>query len=426
MRISSAFLACFVVLFAVAGTLPNTASAQIPVAGYTFYGGDAAFADDVALVSGSADFTCKWNKALPGASFTEALAGVDLGRCVSSAAAEGGVIEVSFTDNLAMNGEGPDVLIFELSMAYGPGFVNRMQNFGVSVPVDGGLSPFMYFDPVATAIHECGYGTPCAGIHRVALDLSDFGVPEGELIDHLQLHIYDVGLGHGSADVAVVGALHSAPLGAICEAPVVEALPEPEVFDRGFAGDVRSVRIDPPSERKMVVCKDRKSKKSKKSKKSDKSDKSNKGKKCKKKKVFDEGGVHYSISVADHGLGEVHSASLMVTARDLDLIPQRKTYGRRGRKWMELSETMAISAGGHEIAYLNEDFAKLHGVEETNKVAVTYEIPLDDEALAALASVDYVVDIALEASYVNHKGRRKNMSRNAPEEIAVLFVAEGY
>jgi hypothetical protein len=409
MRISVSFLGCFVVLFAIAGTLPNTASAQIPVAGYTFYGGDAAFADDVVLIGGSADFTCKWNKAIPGSSFTEALAGVDLGRCVSSATVEGGVIEVLFTDNLAMNGVGPDVLIFELSTAYGTGYVNRAQNFGVSVPVDGGLSPFMYFDPVATAIHECRYGTPCAGIHRVALDLSDFGVPEGEFIDHLQLHIYDVGLGHGSADVAVVGALHSAPLGAICEVPPIEALPEPEVFDRGFSGDVRSVQIDPPSERKMVVCEERKKK----------------SKKCKKKKVFDEGGVYYSISVADHGLVNVHSASLMVTARDLDLIPQRKTYGKSGRKWMELTETMAISADGHEIAYLNEDFAKLHGVEETNKTAVTYEIPLDEEALAALASVDWVLDIALEASYVNHKGRRKNMSGNSPEEIAVLFVAEG-
>jgi hypothetical protein len=390
------------------GGFPPRASAQVTLGGYTFYGGEAAFADDAALVSGEVQFTCTSGGYSEAGSFVEALAGSDLFHCVDSMTMGGGIVEVLFNDNWVLNGTGVDVVLFELSRPVPRSRVDPKEVFGVSVPTEAGPSPFVYLEPVSTGLHSCGKAPPCDGIFAVEIDLSDFGLAEGEMADRLQIHVYDAGLGTGSAEVAAIGALHSAPT-TVCE---VAAAQEPARLTRTAVGEVRSVRIASPSERRVEVCEVVKTRKKSRT-------------KCKKKRIYDEGGVHYPFSVRNHGLLDLVAGTLVVTARDLDLIPDVRTLGHKARKWRSLTETMRISAGSHEIAYLDEDFAIDQGVAETNNVVVTYEIPLDDRALSALADADYEFQIALEAIYEDQRGRRE-LHGNSSEEVAILFVAEGY
>jgi hypothetical protein len=220
-------------------------AAPLSLGGFTFAAGDQAFADDAFLVSGTIRFTCATAGAGPAGSVAEALVGHDLERCVNNNTGNSGIVEAVFLDNSVQNAAGVDLVIFELSGQMPAGTSDPRENFGVSIEGPSGFTPFSYFDPVATGTNSCGDPSLCLDTFAVEIDLSDFGVPQGALVDRVRLHIFDVGLGTKSADIAALGALNSA-------APV----PEPSTGLLVLCGLIAlrlgtfRQRGDPPSRRR--------------------------------------------------------------------------------------------------------------------------------------------------------------------------------
>lgn len=187
----------------------NVNASPITIAGFTFSAGELAFADDAYLVSGTIRYTCATAGVGPASSVAEALAGSNLERCVNNNTGDSGIVEAVFLDNSIENAPGVDLVIFELSGTLPAGTPDPRENFGVSVELPDGFSPFTYFDPVATGSNSCGDPTLCLDTFAVQIDLSDFGVAPGALVDRVRLHIFDVGLGTKSGDIAALGALNS-------------------------------------------------------------------------------------------------------------------------------------------------------------------------------------------------------------------------
>jgi len=184
-------------------------AAPITIGGFTFSAGDAAFADDAFLVSGTIRFTCATAAAGPASSVAEALAGHDLERCINNNTGDSGIVEAVFLDNSIENAPGVDLVIFELSGELPVGTPDPRENFGVSIGLPAGFTPFTYFDPIATGTNSCGDPTLCLDTFAVQIDLSNFGVAPGAVVDRVRLHIFDVGLGTKSGDIAALGALNS-------------------------------------------------------------------------------------------------------------------------------------------------------------------------------------------------------------------------
>ncbi|MEM7410158.1 MAG: PEP-CTERM sorting domain-containing protein [Myxococcota bacterium] len=185
-------------------------AATIAVGGFSFEGGEAAFADDAFLASGSGvRHTCLAGAAIPAASIGEALSGSDLGRCVNVSGGGDGIVEVRFLDNRIQNAPGSDLVIFEGSGLLPIGTPEPAERFGVSVLGSSGFTEFTDFDPVAT-----GFSTPNDALHlfAVAIDLSAFGIAPGAQVDRIRLHLRDNGAGSKGADITAVGALHSVPV----------------------------------------------------------------------------------------------------------------------------------------------------------------------------------------------------------------------
>jgi hypothetical protein len=200
-------IACFMPAIALA--------APISVGGFTFADGEAAFADDASLVSGSGvRFECA--AGVPAAtSFAGALSGSDVTQCVNVSGGGNGIVEVQFANNSVLNGAGTDLVIFELSGPQAPGTPDPRERFELSIFNGLAFSAFVAFDPVAT-----GFDTPdpTLDIFAVAIDLSAFGIAPGAAIDRVRLHLFDNGLGSKGADIAALGALNSGP-----------SVPEPSV-----------------------------------------------------------------------------------------------------------------------------------------------------------------------------------------------------
>jgi hypothetical protein len=184
-------------------------ASPITIAGFTFSAGELAFADDAYLVSGTIRYTCATAGAGPANSLAEALAGSNLERCVNNNTGDSGIVEALFLDNSIENAPGVDLVVFELSGALPPGTPDPRENFGVAIKLSTGFSPFTYFDPIATGTNSCGDPTLCLDTFAVPIDLSDFGVLPGALVGRVRLHIFDVGLGTKSGDIAALGALNS-------------------------------------------------------------------------------------------------------------------------------------------------------------------------------------------------------------------------
>lgn len=189
-------------------------ASPINVGGYSF-SGEASFADDAFLVSGTIRFNCLgggWGVTPEATSVAEALAGSDLSRCVNNDTGNSGIVEAIFSDNLILNEAGPDLVVFELSGAMAAGTPDPRENFGLSVHDGAAFTPFTYFDPVATGTSFCGDPLQCLDTFSVEIDLSAFGLSDGQTVDRVRLHIFDVGLGTKSADIGALGALNSAPI----------------------------------------------------------------------------------------------------------------------------------------------------------------------------------------------------------------------
>jgi len=183
------------------------AAAPISVGGFTFAAGEAAFADDASLVSGSGvRFTCAAG-GTSASSFSEALSGSDITQCANVSGGGDGILEVAFLDNSIINGAGTDLVIFEFSGPKSVGTSDPREYFEVSVLDGTTYSAFVGFDPVAT-----GYviSNPLdSNLFAVEIDLSSFGIALGAQVDRVRLHLFDNGLGSKGADILALGALNS-------------------------------------------------------------------------------------------------------------------------------------------------------------------------------------------------------------------------
>jgi len=221
MRVSTRDLCRRLLSCALLWALASAADATpLVVGGFTFDAGEVAFADDAYLVSGTVGHTCN-ARSTPASSVAEALSGSDVLRCVNNTLSTPGVVEVRFLDNSIENGSGADLIIFELSGPLPPGTADPRERFGVSVLYAGGFSAFSFFDPVATGINTGA--DPTLDIFAAQIDLSAFAVPIGESVDSIRLDIRNNNLGTRSADIAALGAIHSAQ-------PIPEPAPLIEVI----------------------------------------------------------------------------------------------------------------------------------------------------------------------------------------------------
>lgn len=188
----------------------------LTIAGITIDAGEVAFVDDATLTSGTIRYTCTTGGWTPASSVAEALVGSDLMQCVNNNTGDSGTVELRYTDNAIQNRPGPDLVVFELSGALPAGTADNRERFGLRVFDGTSYGSFQYFDPIASGVNACGDPSVCLDVFTVQVDLSDFGIADGALVDRLELHIYDVGLGSKSADISAVAALHSSPPAPVC------------------------------------------------------------------------------------------------------------------------------------------------------------------------------------------------------------------
>lgn len=179
------------------------AALPLNLAGYDFQAGEEAFADDAAVVSGTVTGATS-------ATVFSTLVGSNLGDSIRVITPDVAVIEVSFLDNVIVNGPGADLIVFELSGASTPvGFADANERFEISVLNGSDFSPFQEFVPVNTgflAPHD-----PSLSAYVVEIDLSDFGLAVGETTQSIRLRLVDH-LVSRSADPTALGALNSLPV----------------------------------------------------------------------------------------------------------------------------------------------------------------------------------------------------------------------
>jgi len=196
MRVS---IGSLVLLFAFASA---TEALPLTVGGFTFVGGEAAFADSATVVSGT----------VTGATATQVndtLVGSSVGDSIRVITPDVAVIEVQFIGNAIENGSGTDLVILELSGSAPPaGFADVNERFDVSLFVSGTFSAFVEVVPVSTGViapHD-----PSLAVYAVEIDLGTFGVVAGGLVDRVRIRLVDH-LVTRSADPTAFGALHSVP-----------------------------------------------------------------------------------------------------------------------------------------------------------------------------------------------------------------------
>ena len=101
-------------------------------------------------------------------------------------------VVLSYTDNAAINLSGPDLAVFELG---------TVEEFDLAISVGGARNTYRAVDT--------GY---MAGIYHLlvaTIDLDDFLVPNGGLVNTIQL--YPAPFGNDPADFTVIGALNNVP-----------------------------------------------------------------------------------------------------------------------------------------------------------------------------------------------------------------------
>jgi hypothetical protein len=191
-------LITFISIFALSS---GGSASPLTLGGFTFPAGEEVFADNGFLVSGTIRWWCGGRTSIP-----ESISGSDLSDCLNNNTGDSGIVEVEFLDNAVVNGPGTDLVVFELSGRLLPGTPDARERFGISIYDGASFTPFAEFDPIATGIESA---PGALDIFVVEIDLSDFGFAPGSQTQRFRLHIFDVGLGTKSADIAALGALNS-------------------------------------------------------------------------------------------------------------------------------------------------------------------------------------------------------------------------
>ena len=113
-------------------------------------------------------------------------------------------LDVGFSDNVVVNGDGPDLAVFESA---------RPEGFTVAVfdSATGSYSPPLRFDPVGIGFYDgCGYP-----VNAALIDLSTFGIPRLGTVSRVRIDNLGSPGGFDGADLADVRAVHSAVLASI-------------------------------------------------------------------------------------------------------------------------------------------------------------------------------------------------------------------
>ena len=160
----------------------TAASASVTVGGFTF--DNNAFVDT--LLSSSGSFT------VSGGTLSSVLTDTNVAT-YAFPSSEGASLTLGFTDNVAVNGAGNDIVLFELGT---PDTWNVLIN-GVTHS----------YTSSATGESAGGFS-----LNAAALDLSDFGIGAGASITSLRLSFVTSNSGT-VASTSLVGALNSGPVG---------------------------------------------------------------------------------------------------------------------------------------------------------------------------------------------------------------------
>ena len=114
------------------------------------------------------------------------------------------VLDVGFTDNVVVNADGPDLVIFESA---------RPEGFTVAVldSANGAYSSPLHFDPVGIGFYDgCGYP-----VNAALIDLSTFGIPTLGTVSRVRIDNLGSWGSFEGADLSDVRAVHSAVLASI-------------------------------------------------------------------------------------------------------------------------------------------------------------------------------------------------------------------
>lgn len=174
---------------------PQIANAAVSVGGFSF--DDDAFVD---VLNSSAG-----NYATTGGALADVVTDVDASTFAFSFD-QGAFLDLGFTDNVAINGAGNDIVLFEL------GVPDRWL-----VTING----------ISSQCLSAGTGFSAGGfnLNACGLDLSAFGIANGGSVSSLRLSFFDDGT---TVSTALVGALNSDSVGG--------AIPEPATWAMLIAG----------------------------------------------------------------------------------------------------------------------------------------------------------------------------------------------
>ncbi|MFN3370016.1 MAG: PEPxxWA-CTERM sorting domain-containing protein [Sphingomonadaceae bacterium] len=175
------------------------AAASVSIGGFTF--ADDAFADR--LVASAGTFT------VSGGTLEGVLTDADPGTFAFSFS-PGAFLELEFVDNVAFNGDGNDIVLFEL------GIPDAWR-----VTINGVTNTY---GAVNTGFNAAGFDLLAA-----AFDLSDFGIAAGGLVSSLRLEFIVSGTTGTVASTSLVAALNSRSLG-------TPGIPEPATWALMIAG----------------------------------------------------------------------------------------------------------------------------------------------------------------------------------------------
>jgi|GEM_PF-1885251 len=180
-------------------------SAATTVAGYSF--NDNAFPDQ--LLSSYAPVAYPWNTDPAGTSLQAALTGSSLGKDAVSLS-DSAYAVLKFNNIFVQNGPGADLAVFELSSAGGSGGGEP-----VRLTINNITNTYMTY---WTGYNNNGYngagGGSVSGVYVALIDLNDFQIPSGGLVNVIQINGVQAwgSLGQWDTDYCVFGALNVAPV----------------------------------------------------------------------------------------------------------------------------------------------------------------------------------------------------------------------
>jgi len=176
-------LICAVVAMVLVFGIVSAANATVVVGGYGF--DDNAFADY--LISSGGSYSTS------GGSVESCVTGANVDTWAGSTDA-GAYLDLGFSDNYLVNGPGDDLALFELGVE---------ATFEVTVIIGGTAHLYPTFD---TGYSGAGYD-----LNLALVDLDDFAIPAGGLLDHVVIGMDNLGNSGIPPALAVAGALNSIP-----------------------------------------------------------------------------------------------------------------------------------------------------------------------------------------------------------------------